>query len=82
MRACGVCRTDLQYREGGINGEFPFLSGHEAAGVVEAVGDGVTDVAPGDFVAPTVGAPAPSERSVAICATSSAVGNRYAPPPS
>src|SRR5690606_33192167 len=42
--------TDLHYREGGINDDFPFLLGHEAAGVVEAVGDGVTDVAPGDYV--------------------------------
>jgi S-(hydroxymethyl)mycothiol dehydrogenase len=45
-----VCHTDLHYREGGISDDFPFLLGHEAAGVVEAVGDGVTDVAPGDFV--------------------------------
>ncbi len=45
-----MCHTDLHYREGGINDDFPFLLGHEAAGVVEAVGDGVTDVAPGDFV--------------------------------
>ena len=50
VQACGVCHTDLHYREGGINDEFPFLLGHEAAGVVEAVGDDVTDVAPGDFV--------------------------------
>ncbi|GAB3981648.1 S-(hydroxymethyl)mycothiol dehydrogenase [Actinoallomurus acanthiterrae] len=50
VQACGVCHTDLHYREGGINDEFPFLLGHEAAGVVESVGDGVTDVAPGDFV--------------------------------
>jgi len=50
VQACGVCHTDLHYREGGINDEFPFLLGHEAAGVVAAVGDGVTDVAPGDFV--------------------------------
>ncbi|MFI7134337.1 S-(hydroxymethyl)mycothiol dehydrogenase [Nonomuraea sp. NPDC050153] len=50
VRACGVCHTDLHYREGGINDEFPFLLGHEAAGVVEAVGEGVTDVRPGDFV--------------------------------
>ncbi|OBI06945.1 S-(hydroxymethyl)mycothiol dehydrogenase [Mycobacterium sp. E2462] len=48
--ACGVCHTDLTYREGGINDEFPFLLGHEAAGTVEAVGPGVTAVAPGDFV--------------------------------
>jgi S-(hydroxymethyl)mycothiol dehydrogenase len=50
VQACGVCHTDLHYREGGINDEFPFLLGHEAAGIVESVGDGVTDVAPGDFV--------------------------------
>ncbi len=50
VQACGVCHTDLHYREGGINDEFPFLLGHEAAGIVESVGAGVTDVAPGDFV--------------------------------
>jgi S-(hydroxymethyl)mycothiol dehydrogenase len=50
IQACGVCHTDLHYREGGINDEFPFLLGHEAAGIVEAVGPDVTDVAPGDFV--------------------------------
>ncbi len=50
VQACGVCHTDLHYRDGGINDAYPFLLGHEAAGVVEAVGEGVTDVAPGDFV--------------------------------
>src|SRR5687767_12148760 len=50
VQACGVCHTDLHYREGGINDEFPFLLGHEAAGIVESVGDGVTEVGPGDFV--------------------------------
>ena len=45
-----ACHTDLHYREGGINDEFPFLLGHEAAGVVEAVGAGVSSVAAGDFV--------------------------------
>ena len=50
VQACGVCHTDLTYREGGINDEFPFLLGHEAAGIVETVGAGVTRVAPGDFV--------------------------------
>ena len=45
-----MCHTDLHYREGGINDDFPFLLGHEAAGVVEAVGPDVTGVAPGDFV--------------------------------
>jgi S-(hydroxymethyl)mycothiol dehydrogenase len=50
VEACGVCHTDLHYREGGIGDDFPFLLGHEAAGVVEAVGPGVREVAPGDFV--------------------------------
>jgi S-(hydroxymethyl)mycothiol dehydrogenase len=50
VQACGVCHTDLTYREGGINDEFPFLLGHEAAGVVEQVGAGVDSVAVGDFV--------------------------------
>ncbi|WP_110208959.1 alcohol dehydrogenase catalytic domain-containing protein, partial [Nocardioides daejeonensis] len=50
IQACGVCHTDLHYREGGINDDFPFLLGHEAAGVVESVGPDVTSVAPGDFV--------------------------------
>lgn len=50
IQACGVCHTDLHYREGGINDEFPFLLGHEASGLVESVGPDVTSVAPGDFV--------------------------------
>ncbi|MBF6226835.1 S-(hydroxymethyl)mycothiol dehydrogenase [Nocardia abscessus] len=50
VQACGVCHTDLHYREGGINDDFPFLLGHEAAGVVETVGAAVTHVAEGDYV--------------------------------
>jgi S-(hydroxymethyl)mycothiol dehydrogenase len=50
VQACGVCHTDLHYREGAINDDFPFLLGHEAAGTIEATGDGVTGVAPGDYV--------------------------------
>ena len=50
VQACGVCHTDLHYREGAINDDFPFLLGHEAAGVVESVGPDVDNVAPGDFV--------------------------------
>ncbi|MGW3495384.1 S-(hydroxymethyl)mycothiol dehydrogenase [Streptomyces sp. NPDC001020] len=50
IQACGVCHTDLHYKQGGISDDFPFLLGHEAAGIVESVGEGVTDVAPGDFV--------------------------------
>ena len=50
VQACGVCHTDLHYREGAINDDFPFLLGHEAAGIVEATGPDVTGIAPGDFV--------------------------------
>ena len=50
VQACGVCHTDLHHREGAINDEFPFLLGHEAAGIVEQVGPDVTSLAPGDFV--------------------------------
>jgi S-(hydroxymethyl)mycothiol dehydrogenase len=50
VQACGVCHTDLHYKMGGIGDDFPYLLGHEAAGIVEAVGDNVTEVAPGDFV--------------------------------
>jgi S-(hydroxymethyl)mycothiol dehydrogenase len=50
VQACGVCHTDLHYKEGAINDDYPFLLGHEAAGEVEAVGEGVSNVAPGDYV--------------------------------
>jgi len=50
VQACGVCHTDLHYREGAINDDFPFLLGHEAAGRVDTVGPDVTNVAPGDYV--------------------------------
>ena len=50
IQACGVCHTDLHYVKGGIGDEYPYLLGHEAAGIVDAVGEGVTDVAPGDYV--------------------------------
>src|SRR5438552_5472391 len=50
VQACGVCHTDLHYREGGIGDDYPYLLGHEAAGIVESVGPGATGIAPGDFV--------------------------------
>jgi S-(hydroxymethyl)mycothiol dehydrogenase len=50
VQACGVCHTDLHYREGAINDDFPFLLGHEAAGIIEQIGPDVTNVAVGDFV--------------------------------
>ncbi|MFG2093949.1 S-(hydroxymethyl)mycothiol dehydrogenase [Streptomyces sp. NPDC048612] len=50
VQACGVCHTDLHYRDGAIGEDFPYLLGHEAAGVIEEVGPGVTELAPGDYV--------------------------------
>lgn len=50
VQATGVCHTDLAYRNGDIADEFPFLLGHETAGIVDQVGEDVTHVAPGDFV--------------------------------
>ncbi|RAV31719.1 S-(hydroxymethyl)mycothiol dehydrogenase [Corynebacterium heidelbergense] len=50
IQACGVCHTDLAYRDGGITDDYPFLLGHEAAGIVEKTGDRVTHVAEGDYV--------------------------------
>ena len=76
VQACGVCHTDLHYREGGINDDFPFLLGHEAAGVVEAVGPGVTEVAPGDFVDPQL-----AGRSAASAGPAGAASPGTASPP-
>ncbi|MCT1370044.1 S-(hydroxymethyl)mycothiol dehydrogenase [Corynebacterium mucifaciens] len=50
VQATGVCHTDLAYRDGDIADEFPFLLGHETAGIVDTVGEDVTHVKPGDFV--------------------------------
>ncbi|MFB9375867.1 S-(hydroxymethyl)mycothiol dehydrogenase [Kineococcus gynurae] len=50
VAACGVCHTDLHYREGGISQDYPFLLGHEAAGTIAAVGPDVTTHAVGDPV--------------------------------
>jgi len=50
IQACGVCHTDLHYVQGGIGADYPYLLGHEAAGIVESVGPGVRDVEPGDYV--------------------------------
>lgn len=48
--SCGVCHTDMAYRDGDINDEFPFLLGHEASGIVEAIGEEVTHVKVGESV--------------------------------
>ena len=65
VKACGVCHTDLHYREGSINNDFPFLLGHEASGIIESVGEDVTSVQPGDFVILAWRAPCGSCRSCA-----------------
>jgi L-iditol 2-dehydrogenase len=55
MAAVGVCGSDIHYYTTGRIGsqivEYPFTVGHECAGTVEAVGDAVTNVKPGDAVA-------------------------------
>jgi S-(hydroxymethyl)glutathione dehydrogenase/alcohol dehydrogenase len=48
--ATGVCHSDLHFFNGSYPGRFPMVLGHEAAGVVEKVGDGVSYVKPGDHV--------------------------------
>ena len=48
--SCGVCQTDHHYVQGGVGDNYPYLLGHESTGIVEAVGEGVTNVAPGDLV--------------------------------
>ena len=50
IQASGVCHTDLMYRDGKISDEFPYLLGHEGAGIVQSVGEGVTTPAVGDYV--------------------------------
>ena len=51
LAACGVCHTDLYTASGADpSGYAPTVLGHEGAGVVEDVGEGVTSVAPGDHV--------------------------------
>jgi S-(hydroxymethyl)mycothiol dehydrogenase len=47
---CGVCHTDLHYQQGGISDSYPFLLGHEATGIVAAIGSDVTNVVVGDRV--------------------------------
>src|SRR5207248_1298766 len=52
VAAAGVCHSDLHLADGALgDGRWPMVLGHEGAGVVEAVGEGVTHVAPGDHVA-------------------------------
>src|SRR5579872_4144573 len=50
IQASGVCHTDLLYQNGDAGDNFPFLLGHEGAGVVEAVGPRVQTLREGDYV--------------------------------
>lgn len=54
VAACAICHSDIHYIEGAWGGELPAVYGHEAAGVVEAVGSGVEALAPGDHVVVTL----------------------------
>jgi S-(hydroxymethyl)glutathione dehydrogenase/alcohol dehydrogenase len=49
-KACGVCHSDLHFIDGLYPAPIPMLPGHEAAGIVEAVGEDVTAIKPGDHV--------------------------------
>lgn len=54
IAACAICHSDILYMDGAWGGTLPAVYGHEAAGVVEEVGPGVTDLAPGDHVVVTL----------------------------
>ncbi|HZF93285.1 MAG TPA: Zn-dependent alcohol dehydrogenase [Allosphingosinicella sp.] len=49
-RACGACHSDLHFVDGAYPTPLPAIPGHEAAGIVEAVGEDVTAMKPGDHV--------------------------------
>ena len=50
LEASGVCHTDLMYIDGDVGNDFPYLLGHEGAGIVEAVGPNVAEPMAGDYV--------------------------------
>ncbi len=54
LAACALCYSDIHYVEGAWGGQLPAVYGHEAAGVVEEIGDGVTAFLPGDHVVVTL----------------------------
>ena len=54
LNACAICHSDIFYMEGAWGGDLPAVYGHEAAGVVDAVGEGVVGLAAGDHVIVTL----------------------------
>ena len=54
LKACGICQSDVHGIEGAWGGVLPAIYGHEAAGIVEAVGDGVDGLRPGQHVVVTL----------------------------
>ena len=54
LSACAICHSDITYMDGGWGGALPAVFGHEAAGIVEQAGNGVTRVAVGDTVVVTL----------------------------
>ncbi len=54
IAACAICHSDIIYMDGGWGGELPAVYGHEASGIVERVGPGVSLVKPGDHVVVTL----------------------------
>lgn len=54
IKACAICHSDIFFAEGAWGGRLPAVYGHEAAGIVEAVGPGVRAVKPGDHVVVTL----------------------------
>ena len=54
IKACAVCHSDVHYAEGAWGGELPAVYGHEAAGIVDAIGEGVSSVVVGDPVVVTL----------------------------
>ena len=54
LAACAICHSDILYTEGAWGGELPAIYGHEASGVVESIGEGVTSVQTGDHVLVTL----------------------------
>jgi len=54
LAACAICHSDIIFADGGWGGQLPAVYGHEAAGVVRQVGQGVEDIRPGDHVVVTL----------------------------